>query len=314
MFAHLDSWLRGQRMDCRENAAIGPLLNFKIGGKVSLLAFCTSPAQLAACLQKIIKEKIPYLVIGGGSNIAFSDGLTKAVVLVYQGSAKKTTAARLQEGQTLQVDGGVKNQVFLSWCVDHGVGGFEFLSGIPGTVGGAAAVNAGAFGHSMADALLGADIVDGRGNTIAVNAGYFAFTYRDSRFKFGSEVILSLRLKFSSADKTVIAGKIKENLDYRLNRHPSYRCPSAGCFFKNPLLAEGKRSAGKIIEECGLKNLTIGGLSVAAEHGNFMLNRGKATFEDLQLLENKIKAVVAARTGINLEREVIYVSGDGKKY
>jgi UDP-N-acetylmuramate dehydrogenase len=314
MFEHLVAWLREQRIDCRENAAIGPFLYFKIGGKVSLLALCTSPAQLAACLQKIINAKIPYLVIGGGSNIAFNDGLTKAVVLVYQGPAKKTTAARLLDCQALQVDGNVKNRVFLSWCVSHGAGGLEFLSGIPGTVGGAAAVNAGAFGHSMADVLLGADIVDEHGNTRAVNAGYFVFSYRDSSFKFGNEVILSLRLKFSSRDKTLISRKIKENLDYRLNSHPPYRYPSAGCFFKNPLLANGKRSAGELIEECGLKNLTVGGLSVAAEHGNFLLNRGNASFEDLQRLESAIKTAVAAHTGIDLEREVIYVAADGKKY
>jgi UDP-N-acetylmuramate dehydrogenase len=314
MFAHVVSWMREQRLDCRENAAIGPFLYFKIGGKVSLLVVCTSPDQLAACLQKIINEKIPYLVIGGGSNIAFNDGLTRAVVLVYQGAAEKTTAARLLDHQSLQVDGGVKNQPFLSWCISHGVGGLEFLSGIPGTLGGAAAVNAGAFGHSMADVLQGADIVDEHGTIRAVDAGYFAFRYRDSRFKFGNEVILSLRLKFSNMDKEVISSKVKENLNYRLTRHPSYQHPSAGCFFKNPLLAAGKRSAGKIIEECGLKNMTVGGMSVAAEHGNFLLNRGNASFDDLQRLERQIKAAVAARTGIDLEREVIYVSAGGKKY
>jgi len=314
MFGHLLPWLRGQRIDCRENAAIGPFLYFKIGGKVSLLAICTSPLQLAACVQKITSEKIPYLIIGGGSNIVFSDGLTRAVVLVYQGVSKKAAAARLLDKQALQVDGGIKNQVFLSWCATHGAGGLEFLSGIPGTVGGAAAVNAGAFGHSMADVLLGADIVDGRGNNLAVAAGHFAFKYRDSCFKFGNDVILSLRLKFCRADKKVISGEMEKNLDYRLNRHPSYRYPSAGCFFKNPLCADGKRSAGKIIEECGLKNLSVGGLSVAAEHGNFLLNRGNASFDDLQRLESEIKAAVAARTGIELEREVIYVAADGKKY
>ena len=314
MFTHVLSWLREQRVDFQENAAIGPLLYFKIGGKAGLLIICTSPAQLTACVQKITNEKIPYLVIGGGSNMAFADGLTRAVVLAYQSALKKTTAARRLDCQSLQVDAGVKNQVFLSWCVAHGVGGLEFLSGIPGTVGGAAAVNAGAFGHAMADVLLGADIVDERGNVRAVAAGYFAFSYRESCFKFGNEVILSLRLKFSSDDKTAIARKIKENLDYRLTRHPSYRHPSAGCFFKNPLPAQGKRSAGKIIEECGLKNMTCGGLSVAAEHGNFLLNRGGASFEDLLCMEKKIKAAVAARTGVVLEREVIYVSTDGKKY
>jgi UDP-N-acetylmuramate dehydrogenase len=314
MFEHLVPWLRGLGIDCRENAAIGPFLNFKIGGQVSLLAVCTSPAQLAACWQRFRDERIPFLVIGGGSNIVFHDGLTRAAVLVYQGAAEKTTAALLLDEQSLQVDGGIKNQVFLSWCAAQGAGGLEFLSGIPGTVGGAAAVNAGAFGRSMADVVLGADIVDGRGKKVAVDAGHFAYQYRDSVFKFGNEVILSLRLKFSRADRSAIAGEVEKNLDYRLSRHPAYRYPSAGCFFKNPLLAAGKRSAGKIIEECGLKGLSAGGVAVAAEHANFLLNRGHASFADLQRLESEIKAAVAAQTGIDLEREVIYVSADGKKY
>jgi len=314
MFSRLTSWLREQRMAFRENAAIGPLLYFKIGGKVSLRIPCATPARLAACLQKVIAEKIPYLVIGGGSNIVFADGLTRAVVLLYRGAAKKTTAARRLDHGILQVEGHVRNQLFLSWCIAHGAGGLEFLSGIPGTLGGAAAVNAGAFGHSLADVLLGADIVDARGEIIAVDAGHFAFKYRDSRFKFGNETILALRLKFHPTDPEVISKMVKENLDYRMSRHPSYRFPSAGCFFKNPTLAAGKRSAGKIIEECGLKNLSAGGMAVAAEHGNFLLNRGNASFADLLRLESEIRAAVAARTGIELEREVVYVSADGKKY
>jgi len=314
MFAHLVPWLRGQRIDCRENAAIAPFLYFRIGGTVSLLAVCASPDQLAVCVQKFTAEKVPFLVIGGGSNIAFNDGLTRAVVLVYQGAAEKAAAARLLDERSLQVDGGVKNQVFLAWCAAHGAGGLEFLSGIPGSLGGAAAVNAGAFGQCMADAVLGADIVDNRGERTAVAAAYFAYQYRDSAFKFGNEVILSLRLRFNRADPAAVNGEIKKNLDYRLDRHPSYRHPSAGCFFKNPVLAAGKRSAGKLIEECGLKNLSVGGMSVAAEHGNFLLNRGNASFADLQRLESEIRTAVAARTGIELEREVIYVSADGKKY
>jgi UDP-N-acetylmuramate dehydrogenase len=313
VFAPLVAWLREQRIDFHENAAIGPLLYFKIGGRVSLLVVCASAGQLAACLQKIIHEKIPYLVIGGGSNIAFSDGLTRAVVLVYQGAAKKA-AARLLDGHSLQVDGGVKNRLFLSWCAAHGAGGLEFLSGIPGTVGGAAAVNAGAFGRSLADVLLGADIVDGRGRIVAVDAAYFAFTYRDSRFKLGGDVILSLRLKFCAEEGTVIAGKIKENMAYRLAHHPSYRLHSAGCFFKNPLVGGAKRPAGKIIEGCGLKDLVVGGLTVADAHANFLVNNGSATFKELQCLEKKIKTSVKKRTGISLEREVIYVSARGKKY
>lgn len=314
MVASVIPWLRKQRLVFQENAAIGPLLYFRIGGRVSLLVMCTAPAQLAACVQKMITEKIPYLLVGGGSNIAFNGGLTRAVVLLYQKTAKKKAVARCLDKQTLQVDGNVKNQLFLSWCADHGAGGLEFLSGIPGTVGGAAAVNAGAFGRSMADVILGADIVDGQGRLTAVDPAYFAFTYRDSRFKLGNEAILSLRLKFSPAAKAAVAGKIRENLEYRLAHHPSYRLHSAGCFFKNPRIQGATQSAGKIIRDCGLQDLAVGGLTVAGAHANFLINDGRATFRELRALEKKIKTSVKTRAGIDLEREVIYVSARGKKY
>jgi UDP-N-acetylmuramate dehydrogenase len=314
MVARLVPWLRRQGFAFEENAAIAPLLYFRIGGRVSLLVTCTSAAQLAACAQKLIRDKIPYLLIGGGSNIAFADGLTRVVVVVYRSLAKKAAAAHRLDAHAVQVDGGVQNQLFLSWCAAHGVGGLEFLSGIPGTVGGAAAVNAGAFGSSMADVLLGADIVDRRGETIAVDPAYFAFTYRDSRFKLGRDVILSLRLRFRPGEKAAVAGKIREYMEYRLAHHPPYRLHSAGCFFKNPIVQGQKRSAGRIIADCGLQDLAVGGLAVADAHANFLVNDGSATFKDLRAMEKKIKTAVAARAGIGLEREVIYVSARGKKY
>lgn len=315
MFTSLSGWLRRQRIAFSENAAIGPHLYFKIGGTVSLLVPCNSSAQLAAVMKEVVAGGLPYLVIGGGSNIAFGDGLTRvAVLLVQSAMAGLSAPVRRLDGRTLEVESGVRNQPFLSWCAAQGAGGCEFLSGIPGTLGGAAAVNAGAFGRSMADVLLGADIIDAGGERRAVDAAYFGFSYRDSRLKFGRDILLSLRLEFRPESEAAIANKIRENLEYRLARHPSYRLASAGCFFKNPLRDGVKVSAGKIIEECGLKNKTVGGLSVAAEHGNFLLNRGRATFSDLQLMEKEIRSVVAARTGVVLEREVIYVAADGSKY
>ncbi len=314
MFAPLLPWLRKQRIDFQVGSAIGPLLYFRIGGPVSLLVFCASPVQLAACVQKMVAEKIPYLLVGGGSNIAFGDGLTRAVVLLYQAAAKRPVAARLLDKGTLQVDGCVKNQLLLSWCAAHGAGGLEFLSGIPGTLGGAAAVNAGAFGSAMADVLLGADIVDRRGRIAAVEAAYFNYAYRDSRFKLGAEAILSLRLKCRPRAQAAVAAKIRENLAYRLTNHPSYRLHSAGCFFKNPLVRGAKQSAGKIIRDCGLQELAVGGLTVARAHANFLINDGRATFAELKKIEKNIRTAVKTRAGITLEREVIYVSARGKKY
>jgi UDP-N-acetylmuramate dehydrogenase len=166
----------------------------------------------------------------------------------------------------------------------------------------------------MADVLLGADIVDEQGNVRAVDAGHFAFRYRDSSFKLGRGAVLALRLRVTPADEAQIAGKTRENLEYRLRHHPPYRLASAGCFFKNPLAAGVKTSAGKLIEECGLKETAVGDLAVAVEHANFVLNRGRGTFADLQRLEEKIRAAVTERCGIVLEREVIYVSEEGIKY
>jgi UDP-N-acetylmuramate dehydrogenase len=331
MFAPLAGWLRQQHIPFSENAAIAPHLNFKIGGTVSLLVLPHSAAQLVAVLRQLAadprngdlqgphrgacKGRLPYLVLGGGSNIVFGDGLTRAVVLLTSAVASGSASEfRILDNGSLQVGSGVRNQPFLSWCAAKGAGGLEFLSGIPGTLGGAAAVNAGAFGRSLDGVLLGADIIDGQGRERAVDAADFEFRYRESRFKFGSETLLALRLRSSPDDEAAIAKRVRENLEYRRKHHPSYRMASAGCFFKNPLRQGVKTSAGKIIEECGLKKAAAGGLAVAEEHGNFLLNRGQGTFSDLRRLEETIRETVAARAGIVLEREVIYVSPEGEKY
>ena len=314
MFVSLAGWLQERGISFRADAPIAPHLVFRIGGTVSMLVSCSTPAQLAAVLEKLGAGKLPFLVLGGGSNIAFPDGLTRAVVVLTQPAAGGGAPSLAPDGLSLRVDAGMRNQPFLSWCAANGAGGFEFLSGIPGTLGGAAAVNAGAFGRCLADVLLGAETVNAAGKPESVAAGDFAFSYRSSRFKLGSRTLLSLRLRCDPDDGAAIAQRTRENLEYRLARHPSYRLASAGCFFKNPLAGGVKTSAGKLIESCGLKNTVLGDLAVAAEHANFLLNRGQGTFADLQRLEEKIRTAVAARSGIVLEREVIYVSPDGKKY
>jgi len=315
MFASLSGWLQRQRIPFSENAPIAPHLYFKIGGPVRLLVTPPATELFAAVLQQLASRGLPFLVIGGGSNIVFGDEPTRAVVLLTSALAGDATPGfRILDDRSLQVGSGVRNQPFLSWCAARGAGGLEFLSGIPGTLGGAAAVNAGAFGRSLADVLLGADIIDERGSQRSVDAAHFGFRYRESRFKLGSDTLLALRLRFSADDGETIARKVRENLEYRGKRHPSYRLASAGCFFKNPLQDGAKASAGKIIEECGLKKTAVGDLVVAEEHGNFLLNRGQGTFADLRRLEETIRETVAARTGIVLEREVIYVSAEGKKY
>jgi UDP-N-acetylenolpyruvoylglucosamine reductase len=315
MFAPLAAWLLQRRIPFQENAAVAPYLALGIGGAVRLLIRPRDARQRLAVLRHLAGSgERPYLVIGGGSNIAFPDVPVRAAVLLTQGEKAPAAPLLLADEGALEVDAGMRNQPFLAWCAASGAGGLEFLSGIPGTLGGAAAVNAGAFGRSMADMLLAADIVDGQGRKRRVDAAHFGFRYRDSRLKLGSEALLTLRLRHEPASGEAIAARTRENLEYRVTRHPSYRLATAGCFFKNPQVGGTKIPAGKIIEESGLKSTTLGALAVAAEHANFLINRGGGTFADLQRLEEKIRAAVAERTGILLEREVIYVSPEGKKY
>lgn len=322
MFASLAGWLRQQRVPFSENEPIAPHLYFRIGGPVRLLVSPRTMEEAASVLQRLAgggdgppsgsPGRPPFLVVGGGSNIAFGDGPTRAAVVRIP--APLRAGARQLDPRTIEVDAGMRTPAFLAWCATHGAGGLEFLSGIPGTLGGAAAVNAGAFGRAMSDVLLEADFIDAEGRRRVAGAAHFAFRYRDSSFKLGRETLLSLRLAFESAGEEAIARRTRENLEYRARRHPSYRLASAGCFFKNPLRGGVKESAGRIIEECGLKRAACGDLTVSAEHANFILNRGRGSFADLQRLEERIRAEVAARTGIVLEREVIYVSPDGEKY
>lgn len=316
LVAGMIDWLRGEGIPFRENAPISPHLLLRIGGPVRMLIAPADAGQRLAVLRRLAAGvdggRLPLLVLGGGSNIAFPDEPVRAAVLL---PLPAPPAPALAAGaRAVEVDAGTRNQAFLAWCAEHGAGGFEFLSGIPGTVGGAAAVNAGAFGRSLSDVLLEAEIVDGEGTRRRVDAGYFAFRYRDSRFKMGNETALALRLRFEADDAEAISRRSREHLEYRRRRHPSYRLASAGCFFKNPLVNGAKQSAGRILEECGLKETALGPLFLAREHANFVINRGGATFAELQRLEEEIRAAVAARTGIELEREVIYVSPDGKKY
>ncbi len=312
MFVSLAERLRQQRIPCSENAAIAPHLVFRIGGTVSLLVAPTNVEQMAEALRELASRRLPCVVIGGGSNIVFSDGLTRAAVVMTP--PPPLPGGRVLEGRMVLVQAGARNGPFLAWCAAQGAGGLEFLSGIPGTLAGAAAVNAGAFGLSMSDVLLGADIIDETGARRTVDSAHFAFRYRDSRFKLGREIILALRLRCEPGDEDVIAKKVRDHLEYRTRNHPPYRLASAGCFFKNPLVNGTKTSAGRIIEECGLKKAACGNLAVAEEHANFLVNRGRGTFADLRRLEEQIREVVASRMGILLEREVIYVSADGEKY
>jgi UDP-N-acetylmuramate dehydrogenase len=291
------------------DADIRPFVSIRIGGRVKLIVIVRKIRELEELVIKISENKIPRVLIGGGTNVVFPDDYSPLAVII-----NRTTGISKLEDHLIRVNSGVSNQRLISWCLKNNISGLEFLAGIPGTIGGAAAVNAGAFGKSISDNLQGAEILDETNTVRQVEKDFFQYDYRHSVFRTGSGVILNLILSHQVAEKEKILKEVKYNIQYRKKSHPPYSQFTAGCFFKNPLV-QGKRiSAGKIIQNSDLDGLQFGKLKVSEKHANFIINTGNAFFQDIRSLETEIITRISRGQGTRLEREVIYISPDGRKY
>lgn len=283
--------------------------SIKIGGRVDLLVTAASYDTLVKLLHYTDTSHQPYILLGGGSNVVFTDDPCRFMVILNRSNRIKKLNDRL-----IEVDSGTPNSHLMKWCVENSAGGLEFLAGIPGTVGGAAAVNAGAFGQAMEGAVAEGEMFQKGAGIRWVNHSHFDFSYRESNIKYSSQSILKLRLKCAPAPAEEILEKVKRNIQYRQANHPDYHRFTSGCFFKNPVIAGKKVSAGAILEELGFKGFSHDDLLLSDQHANFLINMGKATFADVIALEKKIKNKVARAKKIQLHREVIYISATGDKY
>jgi len=194
-----------------------------------------------------------------------------------------------------------------SFAERHSLTGCEFLVGIPGTIGGSAVQNAGAFGKSISGIIREISCVDGKGNLRKIGRDKIGFGYRET--KLGNAIVVGATLRFIKGDKKAIRNRIKENIAKRLATQ-DYSAPSAGCIFKNPLpdkkiTPEGRTlSAGELIDRCGLKGFSVGGAAVSQKHANFIINKKHAKAVDILRLISIIKKTVKKRFGIELEEEV----------
>ena len=250
-----------------------------------------------------------YVFLGGGSNVLFADDCSQLTVVINRTADICKSGDRL-----LKINSGVHIADLMAWTIRNQAGGMEFLAGIPGTIGGALAVNAGAFGQSISTILASAEIITRANEIKTVAPSYFDFSYRNSRFKYGAEVIINVFLSYSNAPGEEIQKKVEANTRYRQENHPCSSLHSAGCFFKNPVIGGKKTSAGQLLQESGFKGTTYKTLQVSASHANFIVNNGEATFRDICELEAKIVSTVSREKGVALEREVIYIAPEGRKY
>ena len=251
-------------------------------------------------LLKKFKNDNP-IIIGNGSNIlCSSSGIYEPVI--YSGNIKSATFFNT----TVEIEAGAKSQMISKMALDKGLSGFEFLIGIPATIGGTVYMNAGAHSQTISDCLISAKVYDYKKNKVLnLSKEELDFSYRHSILKEKPYILLSAKFELEKKDKAEIKARMDENLIFRKNRQPNLALPNAGSVFKNPKDCEF--SAGALIDKCGLRGFRIGDCEVWENHCNFIINKGKATSIDYTNIVFEIYQKVKEKFNVELTPEIIYV-------
>jgi UDP-N-acetylenolpyruvoylglucosamine reductase len=280
-----------------EYVALSRFTTLGTGGPARWLARPESVQELQDALAWARTQGVEAEAIGLGSNLLVHDDGVEALVVKLAGEL----AAISVDGRTLVAGGGAANAVCLHRARDAGLGGFEFASAIPGTVGGGVRMNAGAYGREWRDVLVEAVVVDADGARTLTSAE-LDLSYRHSGLRPG-EVVAQARFTLEPRDPGEIRQHVSELLAQRKSTQPTNK-RTFGSVFKNP---EGELGAGRMIEECGLKGHLIGGAVISPRHANFIENAGGATSADALALMAEARRRVHARFGVELEHEVRFL-------
>ncbi len=267
--------------------------SFKIGGEAEYFVSTADLIQAALILRYCDEKQIPLLVVGNGSNLLVSDNGIDGVVLHVDAAAIDVSGTRM----TVQAGASLK-RACLTAC-ERGLSGLEFAYGIPGTMGGGVYMNAGAYGGQLSDVVQSATALTARGEVVELTAEQFKFGYRHSVLMEQPLTVWSVTLELKPDDPAVIRSRMEEHMAARKRKQP-LEYPSGGSFFKRP---EG-HFAGALIEQCGLKGLTVGGAQVSEKHAGFVINRGGATCADVMELCRQVQEKVNKTFDVCLEREV----------
>ncbi len=271
---------------------------FRVGGPADYYITVNNISELKAVIARCKTARIPYMLIGNGSNLLVSDEGLRMAVIRLSGDFREIKA----DGTCVMCGAGATLARLCTFAQANSLTGLEFAFGIPGTVGGAVYMNAGAYGGEMKDVLKSVTHLTPSGEVETVSVDTLALSYRHSIYKENGCIILSAEFSLSQGD----AGEIKDLMDDIMNRRVTKQpleYPSAGSVFKRP---EGA-FAGALIEQCGLKGATVGGAQVSVKHSGFIINIGDATCKDVMDLVKKVQNVVKEETGYFLEREIIYL-------
>ena len=275
--------------------ALRALTTFRMGGTPVRYYHPHTHEELRAALGECRRCALAWRPLGGGSNLLVDEGALPFAVI----HVRRPGFGRFERvgPRTVRVGAGMPTAALLARCHRAGLGGLEFLAGLPGTIGGAACGNAGAWGRQIADVLTRLQLVRPDADAEWVSRAALQCEYRHTNV--GDAVVTAVELAVEPCAPELVARRMAECKDARTARHPAGR-PSAGCIFRNP----PGHSAGKLLDLCGLKGRRAGKAEVSEQHANFILNRGGATAADVLTLVTTMREAVRSRFNLELEMEV----------
>lgn len=269
--------------------------SFKVGGPADILVLPSNIEQVADIIKLCKAEGIKPFIMGNGTNLIVREkGIRGIVIKIYD----KMNRCYVK-GDIIEAEAGILLSKLTKTALDNGLSGLEFAGGIPGTLGGAVAMNAGAYGGEMKDVVIYTEYVDSEGELRELKGEQHEFGYRSSIIQKNGGVVVKSVLKMQKRDKAAIKALMDE-LSKRRKENQPLEFPSAGSIFKRP---QGYYT-GKLIQDCGLKGYRIGGAEVSAKHCGFIVNTGKASADDVIALINYIQKKVKESYGVDLETEV----------
>lgn len=276
---------------------------FKIGGPCDVLVMPNTIEQILNVLTLVKENNLAYMIIGNGSNLLVSDeGIRKVIVKLHKNFSKITL-----DGNKITSQAGATLKEIADFALENKLSGFEFASGIPGDLGGAVTMNAGAYGGEMKDILESVKVIDKDLNVIDIDAKDMNLRYRNSRVQDEGLIVLEAVINLSEGDYDKIK-EYQDELTFKRESKQPLEFPSAGSTFKRP---EGYY-AGKLIDDCGLRGYRYKDAMVSEKHCGFVINAGDANCEQVLYVINHVKEVVFEKFGVNLEPEVRII-GEFKK-
>jgi UDP-N-acetylmuramate dehydrogenase len=287
-----------------EHALLRNYTTFQLGGPCRALYDCAEPEALREMVRMLSSQNEPFMVMGQGSNLLIADeGLDLSVVRYFSEEAQVEIS-----GNRMIISGGSKVDDLARSAIGAGLGDLTFCSGIPGTVGGAIAGNAGAFGQQIGDVLESVELLAPDGSVRLADAAELDFSYRHSALKETGEIVLRAFFELKPAKTHDMTAQREEIMQFRRERHPDWKAePCAGSFFRNiepSSKAERRQAAGYFLEQAGADRLKVGGAYVFAKHANMLIAGPDSTAAEVFALSEQMRAAVKARFGIELIREV----------